>query len=73
MRPPLVRDFVCGDVEGVVDVIRVIRIDVRDEPDGLRIRNRVREGLGERRVPWEFQDTHLLVLVLTPIRAEVGE
>jgi hypothetical protein len=57
-----------GDVKRVVDVLRVLVVDLGDEAHAFRKRDGVRERLRERGVAREFDDAQQLVLV----GAEVG-
>ena len=63
MRPPLVRHLVRRHVVGVVDVLRVVRVDLGDEADRLRVGDRVRERLREPLITRELEDADLPVLV----------
>ena len=71
--PPLVRRLVRRDVVRIVDVLGIVGPDPGDEADRLRVRNRVRERLGEGLVARELDDPELPVLVRPERGAEVGE
>ena len=71
VRPPLVRDFVRGDVEHEVDVLGIAQVG--DEADRLRVRNGVGEALRKARVTRELEDAHLVVLVRREVRREIVE
>ena len=71
MRPPLMRNLVRSDVEDVIDFVTIT--DVSDEADGLRVRNRVGEGLSETGVARELDNAHLAMLIRAEVRLVIGQ